>query len=81
MELSFTSLPSSRGGVAAHQENGAERPLKAQTGWSKSFLTTPPLLTMEAFGDIRFRSRPPLLWRRGIATVLRFYICTAWKKG
>jgi len=27
--------------VAAHQENAAQLPLKAQTGWSDIFLTTP----------------------------------------
>ena len=31
-------FPSSGGGVAAHQENGAKLPLKAQTGWLKLFL-------------------------------------------
>src|SRR5438876_489635 len=34
-------VPSSGGGEAARQENAAKLPLKAQTGWSKTFLTTP----------------------------------------
>ena len=34
LESNVSYSPPGTGGVAAHQENGAKLPLKAQTGWS-----------------------------------------------
>ena len=53
------------GGVAAHQENAAKLPLKAQTGWSFCNIIRDdhPVRAKikDAFGDIYLIARPPLL--------------------
>jgi len=51
-------------------KKSCEATFDAQTGWSKTFLTTPSAPNLKnAFGDIFLRWRPPLLWRRGLAAV------------
>jgi len=51
--------------VAAHQEDGAKLPLKAQTGWS--FWTDHPVRAFkDAFGDIFWWHGLPSYPRRGL---------------
>src|SRR5204862_8147031 len=69
LESSVSYSPPRIGGVAAHQENAAKPPLKAQTAWSfetdhpvRAFLTfdgasTPPILGGEYARPAKFSSQ------------------------
>src|SRR5438128_6549863 len=64
--ISCDSPPLEEGWLRINK-NIAKPPLKAQTGWSKSFPTTPSAPVQGCLRRYFLTSRPPLLWRRGIA--------------
>src|SRR5438552_2827279 len=69
--------PPPRGGMAARSRKAAQQPQTAETGWAKSFLTTPYAPTQGCLRRFVLMSRPPLLCEEG--TSGQFAISSAFK--
>ena len=63
------SIQSPRGGVAARSSKCCEASFKRADGVVRNFWTTPSAPIKGCLRRYLLRSRPPLLWRRGLAAV------------